>query len=316
MQNLEWDDLKYFLAVARSGSLSDAARALKTSISTVGRRIGALEAKTGVQLFDRKASGYSLTEHGEAIRPKAEEVEEAVVSLERAALGRNKNPAGTVRVAASDDIATHVIGPQLGRFRSRFPKLSLEIIAQMDLANLARGEADIALRGVRPARGNYVIRRVGDWPFGVYAARRYAEARGLKPGLDDLSSVEIITWTKEWAHLRGGPWFAEYARGAAVTLASDSRRVHQAACKAGLGVAILPCVVADQDPDLVCLLPPARVLSLPLWLVVHRDLVRAPRVRAVMDFLVEAASKPRKMISRPTSRKGAAGTRRVRAGVL
>ncbi len=288
---MEWDDLKHFLAVARSGSLSDAARMLKTSASTVGRRIAALEDKLGVHLFDRKASGYALTENGAVIRRKAEEVEDAALSVERAALGRDKNAAGTVRVAASDDIAAHVIGPQLGRFRVRFPDISLEIVAQMELANLTRREADVALRGTRPARGNFVVRRAGYWPFGLYAARRYAEARGLKPGLSDLSAVEVITWTKEWAHLRGGPWFAEYARGAPVALTSDSRRVHQAACKAGLGVAILPCAVADQEPDLICLLPPKRVLSLPLWIVVHRDLIRTSRVRAVVDFLTEAASK-------------------------
>jgi DNA-binding transcriptional LysR family regulator len=288
---MEWDDLKHFLAVARSGSLSDAARTLKTSASTVGRRITALEDKLGVHLFDRKASGYALTENGTLIRRKAEEVEDAALSVERAALGRDKHAAGTVRVAASDDIAAHLIGPHLGAFRARYPDISLEIVAQMELANLTRREADIALRGVRPARGNFVIRRIGSWPFGLYAARRYAEAHGLKPGLADLSTLDIITWTKEWAHLRGGPWFAEYARGAPVALASDSRRVHQAACKAGLGVAILPCALADQEPDLLCLLPAKQVLSLPLWLVVHRDLIRTARVRAVMDFLTKAASK-------------------------
>lgn len=288
---MEWDDLKHFLAVARSGSLSDAARTLKTSASTVSRRIAALEDKLGVHLFDRKASGYALTENGAVIRRKAEEVEDAALSVERAALGRDKHAAGTVRVAASDDIAAHLIGPHLGTFRARFPDISLEIVAQMELANLTRREADIALRAVRPTRGHIVIRRVGSWPFGLYAARRYAEARGLKPGLSDLSAVDIITWTQEWAHLRGGPWFAEYARGAPVALASDSRRVHQAACKAGLGVAILPCALADQEPDLICLLPPKKVLSLPLWLVVHRDLIRTARVRAIMDFLTKTVSK-------------------------
>jgi len=288
---MEWDDLKHFLAVARSGGLSEAARALKTSASTVSRRIAVLEDKLGVHLFDRKASGCVLTENGKMIRRKAEEVEEAALSVERAALGRDKNAAGTVRIAASDDIAAHVIGPHLGRFRTRFPDISLEIVAQMELANLTRREADVALRGMRPERGNFVIRRAGYWPFGLYAARHYVDARGLKPGLADLSGVEVITWTKEWMHLRGGPWFAEYARGARIALSSDSRRVHQAACKAGLGVAILPCVIADREPDLICLLPPKRVLSLPLWLVVHRDLARTARVRAVMDFMTEAVSK-------------------------
>ena len=288
---MEWDDLKYFLAVARSGSLTEAGQTLKTSASTVSRRISVLEKRLGAHLFDRKSSGYALTESGIEIRRKAEDVEAAALSVERAALGRDMHPTGVVRVTASDDIAANLIAPHLGTFQALYPDISLEIIAQMELADLTRREADIALRGARPTRGHFVVRRAGTWPFGLYASRNYAETRHLKPGLSDLSGVEIITWTKQWSHLRGGPWFAEYARGAKVALASDSRRVHHAACKAGLGVAILPCVLADKESDLICLLPPKKVLSLPLWLVVHRDLARTARVRAVMEFLFETVSK-------------------------
>jgi DNA-binding transcriptional LysR family regulator len=242
-------------------------------------------------LLLRKSSGYALTESGMAIRQKAEEVEQAALSVERAALGRDNHTTGVVRVTASDDIAANLIGPHLGRFHARYPRITLEILAQMELADLTRREADVALRGARPTRGHFIIRRAGVWHFGLYAARKYAETHHLKPGLSDLSGVEIITWTKEWAHLRGGPWFAEYARGAKIALASDSRRVHHAACKAGLGVAILPCALADKESDLICLLPPKKVLSLPLWLVVHRDLARTARVRAVIEFLFETVSK-------------------------
>src|SRR5689334_11735980 len=110
---MEWDDLKHFLAVSRSGSLTEAARALKTSTSTVARRIDALEKRLGVRLFDRRPSGYTLTESGGAILRKAEEVEQAILSVEREALGRDLRPSGKVRIAASDDIATHVITPGL-----------------------------------------------------------------------------------------------------------------------------------------------------------------------------------------------------------
>ena len=284
---MEWDDLKHFLAVARFGSLSDAARTLKTSAATVGRRVATLESRLGARLFDRKQTGYTLTESGEAIRLRAEEVEEAVLSVERAALGRDLRATGKVRVAATADIAMHVIAPHLAEFRRCFPGISLEVVASPDVVNLTRRDADIALRGVRPTQGGLVIRRAGSWDCGLYAAKTYAEAHDLKPGLSDLSKAEIITWTEETAHLRGGPWFAEHARGSAVAFASNSRRVQHAACKAGIGVAILPCALADREPDLVCLLPPERVLSVKLWLVVHRDLLRTARVRAVMDFLAD-----------------------------
>jgi DNA-binding transcriptional LysR family regulator len=196
-------------------------------------------------------------------------------------------PSGKVRLAASDDIATHLVVPNLPAFQRRFPEISLDVVARMDLANLTRREADVAIRGVRPTHGDFVVRRVGAWPCGLYATTSYAGARGMKPGDVDFSKVRIITWTEEYAHVRGGPWFAQHAHGAEIALASDSARVHFAACKAGLGVAILPCRVADRDPDLIRLMPPERVLSVELWEVVHRDLVRTARVRAVMDFLTE-----------------------------
>jgi len=284
---MEWDDLKHFLAVARTGSLVKAAHSLKSSAATVGRRIAELERRLGARLFDRKQTGYLLTESGEAIRTKAEDVEEAVLAVEREALGRDLRPSGKVRLAASDDIATHLIVPNLPAFRRRFPEIALEVVARMDLVNLTRREADVAIRGVRPTHGDFVTRRVGLWPCALYAAKSCAAARGIAPGDVDFSRVGIITWTEEYAHVRGGPWFAQHARGAEVALASDSARVHFAACKAGLGVAILPCRVADLDPDLICLMPPERVLSVELWEVVHRDLVRTARVRAVMDFLAD-----------------------------
>ena len=288
---MDWDDFKHFLAVARAGSLTGAARTLKSSPPTVGRRVTALEKKLGTRLFDRRQSGYALTEGGELIRTKAEEMEDAIISAERDALSRDLRATGKVRVAASDDIAAYVIGPSLGRFRRLYPGIMLEIVARMDVVNLSRREADIALRGVRPTAGDLVVRPAGIWPYGLYASRDYCEAHGLGLGRFDLSRLAIITWTEQYAHLRGGPWFAKHARGAAVALTSDSARIHLAACKAGAGVAILPSRVADRDPDLVCLARPDQVLSLELLLVVHRDLVRTARIRAVMEFLADVPPK-------------------------
>jgi DNA-binding transcriptional LysR family regulator len=288
---MEWDDLKHFLAVARSGSLIEAARGLKSSPATVGRHIAALESKLGARLFDRQQTGYTLTESGEAIRLKAEDVEEAILSVEREAVGRDLRVTGKVRLAASDDVATHIVAPHLAQFKRSYPDISLDLIARMDLVNLTRREADIALRGMRPAQGDFIVRRAGSWPFGLYAAKTYAEAHELTPGKTDFSNAEIITWTEEWAHLRGGPWFVKHAPHCKIAVASDSRRVHQSACKAGVGIAILPCHLSDPDPDLIRLLPPERVLSVELWIVVHRDLARTARVRAVMDFITEVVPK-------------------------
>jgi DNA-binding transcriptional LysR family regulator len=140
---MQWDELKYFLAVARCGSLRKAACHLKTSAATVGRRIVALETRLAAHLFDRNQVGYMLTESGEAIYRKAEEVEEAVLSVEREALGRDLRPTGKVRLATVDDIAELIIVPGLAQFHRRFPGISLELVAQQGLTNLTRREATL-----------------------------------------------------------------------------------------------------------------------------------------------------------------------------
>jgi DNA-binding transcriptional LysR family regulator len=288
---MEWDHLKLFLAVARSGSLTEAGRVLNTSPATVGRGIAALESKLGARLFDRNQTGYALTDSGKAIRAKAEQVEAAVLTVEQEALGRDLRTSGKVRVATTDDIATLIIAPKVSEFRRRFPGIALEIVARQEVASLTRREADIALRPIRPRQASLLVRQVGVWKLGLYAARKYAEAHDLRPGRRDFSDIAIIEWTKEGAVLRSAPWFAKNAPGSVVALTASSRRIHHAACKSGIGVAILPSLAADHDPDLVCLLPPDQVISVPLWLVVHRDLARTARVRAVMEFLTEACSK-------------------------
>jgi DNA-binding transcriptional LysR family regulator len=288
---MEWSDLKHFLAVARCGSLSEAARALKSSAATVGRRIAALEAQLGVRLFDRRVTGYSLTESGEAIRLKTEQVEQAVFSIEREAFGRDLCATGKVRVTTTPEMGALIIGPNLARFRHDLPGVTLDLAASTDVVNLTRREADIALRTVRPKQGDFVIRHVGWWNLGLYAAKTYADLHDLRPGRRNLAKVGVITWNEESAHWRGGAWFSEHARGATIVLEANTRRVHLAACRAGLGMAILPCLLADPDPELVCLLPHQQVISAELLMIIHRDLIRVPRVRAVMDFLVDICPK-------------------------
>lgn len=287
---MEWDDFKYFLAVARSGSLTAAARLLKTSAATVGRRIITLESRLGARFFDRKQTGYTLTESGEAIRLKAEEIEEAVLSLERKAFGRDLRATGKVRVATAEDIASVIVAPRLKDFRRSHPGIMLEMVSSWDVVNLTRREADVAIRTVRPTQGDYVIRQTGVWNCALYVAKPFARAHNLVANMKKMPNIDVISWTEEH-RFRGGDWFDKNAKNAPVVFAANSRQIQYAACKAGLGAAILPCMTADIDTDLIRLLPPERVRSVPLWLVAHRDLVRTARVRAVIDFLADIAPK-------------------------
>jgi DNA-binding transcriptional LysR family regulator len=282
---MDWDDLKYFLAVARFGSLSEAAVFLKSSPATIGRRVADLETRLHTRLFDHRPSGYQLTEAGEAIRAKVEDVEEAVLGVERAAVGRDLEVNGIVRVAATELIASVIVVPALSAFLVGHPGLTIELVTGVEFANLTRRDADIALRGVRAGEGDLIQRRIGNVAFGLYVSRQYAADRNLRPGLSDLSVLAVINWTEEWAHLRGGPWLKANAPASPLALASNSTTVHLAACKAGMGAAILPCFAADFDSDLICLLPTEAVFSVELFLVVHRDLVRTACIRAVLDFL-------------------------------
>jgi DNA-binding transcriptional LysR family regulator len=284
---MQWDDLKFFLAVARLGSLADAARRLQTSPATVGRRVAALEAKLGARLFNRNQSGYCLTESGEAIRIKAEEVEHSVLNVERSALGRDQRPTGVVRLATAIEIAANLLAPHLGEFRRRYPKIVLDVVGELDLTNLTRREADVALRTVKPQNGDLVVRRAGWWKCGLYASKSYVERHNLKPGLSDLSNLDIITWSEKHAGRRAGRWFSEHAESANVVLRANSRRIHYSACKVGIGLAILPCVLADRDPELIQILPPEQVFVADLYIVVHQDLTATARIRAVIDFFCE-----------------------------
>src|SRR6185369_9046263 len=197
---------------------------------------------------------------------------------------------GKVRVATAEDIATVIVAPRLSEFRQLHPGIVLEMVSSWDVVNLTRREADIAIRTVRPSEGDVVIRQSGIWNCAVYASKAFAKAHNLVPDMGILPDIDVISWTEE--HLfRGGEWFEKNASNVRVVFAANSRHIQYAACKAGVGAAILPCLTADNDRTLVRLLPPEKVRSVPLWLVAHRDLLRTARVRAVMDFLADITPK-------------------------
>jgi DNA-binding transcriptional LysR family regulator len=296
---MDWDDLKHFLEVARSGSLTDAARALKASAATVGRHIESLETRLGARLFDHRTTGYVLTDVGRSILAQAEAAEVAILSLEREAFSKDTKLAGKVRLATTEDMASMVVIPNLPPFVASHPGLELDIVASSTTVSLTRRDADVALRSTRPDTGDLIVRRVGGVDLGLYASRDYAEARGLTEANFDFAKAETITWIEEMAGLRGGQWLAQNSVGSRVALHVNSTRLLYSACTSGLGVAILPCFGADLDPSLVCLVSPERIQTSDLWLVVHRDLASVPRIRAVMEFLSGLGPKFARTASRP-----------------
>jgi DNA-binding transcriptional LysR family regulator len=285
---LDWNDLKYFLEVARGGSLTRAADVLRVSQSTVSRRIAELEARLATRLFARHQTGYHLTDEGRGLLGRAEAVEDNMLAFERGASGLSPAVSGVVRLATTENLATDLVIPALPRFVARHPQLRLEIVTTTATVELGRRDADLALRVVRPSHGNLKARRLGEMTHGVYGHRDYL-ARHPARDADPLAGRAVVTWDEAHAHLPAAQWMARRAPDAHVVLTASTLRAQIAAVRAGLGLAVLPDFLAT-DPDFVRVLAPDEVFSDGVWLVMHADLAASARVRAVADFLAEAVT--------------------------
>lgn len=291
---MDWNDLRYFLAVARTGSLSAAARDLRVSQATIGRRIQALEAALGGVFFERLNTGYVLTSAGRQIQNRAEAAEAAVLAVARGADAERGSLDGSVRLATGEALASHLIAPHMPAFRTAYPALQIEFVTGIRAVSLSRREADLALRLIRPDEGDHIRRRVGQVGFGLYAASSLMEAR---PDIrENPWAFDFIGWDASMQDTPMAEWTKEQALSRIVTT-TTSMNVQLALVRQGVGTAILPCFVADTIPELVRLVDPAGVGSLDLWLVAHRDLSRAPRVRAVLDFVRDICAREKSRLS-------------------
>lgn len=282
---MDWNDLRYFLAVARTKSLTLASTNLKVSQSTVSRRVIELEKSIGMVLFQRHQTGYFLTDEGREVFRQAELVEERIMALERGAAGLDKKPAGTVRLATSESLATDLVIPSLAAFRELYPEICLEVITSTATAKLSRREADIALRMVRPTRGNLKMRRLGHMTYSVYGSSEYIKRHPYIEG-EPLGGRHFIAWDESHAHLPAADWLAREHPGCKIALITSSLPAQIAAVRAGLGLAVIPDFLTLND-NLIRVIPNDQMFSADVWLVTHADLAGSARVRAVADFLSE-----------------------------
>jgi DNA-binding transcriptional LysR family regulator len=291
-----WDDLRSFLAIARTGSLQGAARMLGINHSTAFRRLNALEARLGVRLFDRSARGYALTVAGEHMLASAERVENEILGLERRLLGGDVRLSGVLRVTTADTLLHGLLGPHLRAFQEAYPGIELELITGNAFFDLSKREADVALRPSRHPGDAMVGRRLGEIAVALYAARDYLAARGRRESLEQLAGHALITGDASLAHLPATRWLVERAPAGASVLRCNSWLSQLAAARAGLGLAALPCFLADPAPELVRVLPPQPALAGELWLVTHPDLRRTARVRAFMEMLARGLRRERALL--------------------
>lgn len=284
---MDWNDIRYFLAAARTGSLAAASRQLGSHQPTVGRHIDNLEKQLGVRLFQRHAQGLTLTEEGLRILQAAEVMGDAAVMLQRVGSIEGTQMRGNVRIAAPSGLAVHLITPSLPSFLERFPELDVTLQPSASSADLTHGEADVAIRLYRPNAEELVVRHVGTLEFGLYGATDYLQRHGTPQNSAALSQHLFIGYGEQLRHLEENHWLEALAGEARIVLRSDDTHTRLAAAEAALGLAVLPHLLVRHSPRLQRLLAGEEVPSKPIWLVVHRDLRHLPRVRAVLDWLVE-----------------------------
>lgn len=292
---MDWDDLRYFAELARTGSLSAAARTLKVDHTTVARRVASLEHSLGVKLFDRLPRGWALTADGEQAAERVRLLEEEIFSLSAFARGRSCGLGGTVRVSAPPAFGALFLMPRLGLLRERHPGIELELIGEARIANLTRREADLALRIGRPEGASMVARRLPDFVYGLFGRRDY------------VASVPPAEWTllghdESLEHSPPQQWLRRYAGGRPLAVRTNDIVGLFAAVRGGLGVALLSRYMAELAPELVCIEQGDELLRRELWLVVHGDVRRSPSVRAVMDTIVEIIERDRDLIERPVQK--------------
>jgi len=274
----DWQDLRHFAALAREGSLSAAARRLKVDHATVARRIAGLEAALGLKLVDRRARSYALTAEGRRIAEIAQRMETAAFALDRAARGARTEIAGPVTVTAPPTVAATLIAPRLAELYGAHPGIRVKLIGEKRSASLSRREADIAVGLNRPTEKDLVARRIGRLVFALFASPAYLDAKGPE-------EYGFIAYDDPMDQAPQQLWLQDFARRRPIVLRASDLEVQREAAKAGIGIAALPRFFGDADPGLRRLASGGKGLSREIWLAVHKDLRRAPLVRATLDFL-------------------------------
>jgi len=276
----QWDDVRFFLAVSRNRSLSGAARALRVDHATVGRRIAAFEEQLGSKLFDRTPDGFAITAAGQTILSQCEAMESAATSVDRLVAGHDARLSGLVRIATTEGLAHVIIVPALATLAGAHPQLQVEVMTDPRPLNIARRQADIAVRLARPTDTDLLCRKLGDYCLALYASRAYLGAHGVPEHSKGLAGHTSVSYL-------GAPsWFNEALAGARVVFFSNSPFVQMRAVAAGIG--LVPCCLGDDYPELQRLSSAEPPELRPLWMIVHRDLRRVARIRLVANAIAEA----------------------------
>jgi DNA-binding transcriptional LysR family regulator len=285
---LDWNDLRYFIAVARHGSTVGAARALGMNQSTVQRRLARLERSIGKPLVTRSPAGYRLTELGQAMVAHADRVAQAVGEFEQHLQGATRDAAGVLRVACPEPIVYRITqSPLLQRLQARHPRLRVEFVMSDKYVDLSKGEADVALRSGDTNDGELVGRKIADSFWAVYASRGYVAHHGRPERVEDLEQHLLVGMDESMAKHRAATWLARVAPNARIVARNNSVLGLVYAVKSGIGIAPLPTALGDNEADLLRVLGPVPELARIWRVLAHPSVRHTPRVSAFFDFIAD-----------------------------
>ncbi|GAB4392970.1 MAG: LysR substrate-binding domain-containing protein [Kiloniellaceae bacterium] len=282
---MRWDDLKFFLAVARTGQLTTAAKGLKVDNATVARRIRALEADLDAQLFDRNPKGYSLTEVGQRLLPSAEAMETTTLQAQAQVQGRDESLEGVVRLGAPDGFGSFFLAPRIHKLARRHPKLELQLIAMPRVFSLAKREADLTIAVTRPTSGRLVASKLTDYQLRLYAAPDYLQENPPIRSLEDLRHHAMIGYIPDLIFDPKLDYMPNFGRKMVPQISSSNLIAQLYATLAGGGICILPDFLAGQQSGLQPVLRKTFSLSRTFWIVSHENTAALRRIRETIDFI-------------------------------
>lgn len=293
MQDTDWDDLRYFLAVARVGSLSGAAKHLNVNHSTVLRRLGGLENRLRARLFERMPTGYVMTPAGETLRERLRGLDDQIEAAQRQLSGLDLRLCGAIRVTSTDTLMHGLLTPYLAEFRKAHPGIQLQLVVNNTFLSLTKREADVAIRPSNKPPEHLIGRRIGRIQTAVYASRAYLRKNVKKMPKETID--ETLDWSAfDWvapdeglAHLAQAKWVRTHVPAERIAVRVDSLLGMAAAVRQGMGLGLLLCLLAEQEREMVRVAGPFEEMDTQVWILTHPDLKSVARIKAFTDFLYE-----------------------------
>ncbi|MCB4321567.1 LysR family transcriptional regulator [Alcaligenes sp. 13f] len=288
---MDWDNLRYFLELARTETLAAAARRIGVEHTTVARRVLALEKQMGASLFSREPGGHRLTEAGRRLLPAAIEMESAIFRVEGVRAEDGQGPSGLVRIGCTEGFGTRILAPHLVRLRQRHPSLSIDLLALPRMLQLSRREADIIISLERPTRSSVIVAKLTDYALYLYGQRQYLLEHPPVTNVQDLSQHPLINYVDDFLFTRELQLLEELYKPERFVFRSTSLLAQHAAVCAGAGLAVLPAFIADGESKLVRVLPEQANFTRTFWMSMPEEARHQPRIHVVWDFLKEVSMK-------------------------